>query len=200
MIFVTVGAQMPFDRMIRAVDEWAGKRNRQDVFAQIGQTRYRPEHIRFSNFINPQQFYENMQQADTIVAHAGMGTIISAVERCKPILVMPRRSDLGETRNDHQVATARQFEALKLVEVAMDEDTLSSRLDELDRLRASASPSGRAFSHCAMCPFADNVGACSERAANAACPHLLSAVRAFLTEEKPQMQKYAITGGTPAII
>ena len=36
MIFVTVGTQLAFDRMIKAVDEWAGARGRTDVFAQVG--------------------------------------------------------------------------------------------------------------------------------------------------------------------
>ena len=44
-----------------------------------------------------------------IVAHAGMGTILTALEIGKPLLVMPRRAALGEHRNDHQLATARRF-------------------------------------------------------------------------------------------
>lgn len=36
MIFVTVGTQVQFDRLIRTVDEWAGARARSDIFAQIG--------------------------------------------------------------------------------------------------------------------------------------------------------------------
>jgi UDP-N-acetylglucosamine transferase subunit ALG13 len=199
MIFVTVGAQMPFDRMIRTVDEWAGQRHRIDVFAQIGPTRFRPENIQFSDFINPGQFYENLERADTIVAHAGMGTIISAVERRKPILVMPRRSELGETRNDHQVATARQFEALKFVEVAMDESVLFHKLDALDQVRVPELPSRHASPHCATCPFAANPDLCAERAAAAACPHLLEAMRAFLADELPDIGRYAISADMHAV-
>jgi hypothetical protein len=33
MIFVTVGTQGQFDRLIRTVDEWAGGHGRTDVFA-----------------------------------------------------------------------------------------------------------------------------------------------------------------------
>jgi len=36
MIFVTVGAQMAFDRLIRAVDAWAGVHPAVSVFGQIG--------------------------------------------------------------------------------------------------------------------------------------------------------------------
>ncbi len=35
MIFVTVGEQLPFDRLVRAVDEWAAASGK-EVFAQIG--------------------------------------------------------------------------------------------------------------------------------------------------------------------
>jgi UDP-N-acetylglucosamine transferase subunit ALG13 len=64
----------------------------------------------------------------------------------KPILVLPRRSDLGETRNDHQVATTRHFAAAGHVLAAYDEQELRVRIAELERqqpgplLAGSASP------------------------------------------------------------
>lgn len=137
MILVTVGAQMPFDRMVKAVDDWAGARARTDVFAQVGDTPWRPKHIRWQAFLEPPEFRRLMQDARAVVAHAGMGSILTALELGKPILVMPRRGDLRETRNDHQVATAQRFRALGRVSVAMDERELPCRLDELDLLTAS---------------------------------------------------------------
>lgn len=133
-IFVTVGAQMSFDRMVRAVDAWAAERGRSDVFAQIGPTDYRPAHIEWVEFIEPDEFRQRVAAADVLVAHAGMGSILTALEAGKPILVMPRRGDLRETRNDHQVATAERFREMGKVAVAMDEHELPARLDELDAL------------------------------------------------------------------
>ena len=130
-IFVTVGAQMPFDRMIRAVDSWGKERGRDDVFAQIGSTNYRPAHIGWTEFLEPEQFRIHVAEADVLVAHAGMGSILMALEAGKPILVMPRRGALHETRNDHQVATAERFREMGKVHVAMDEHELPRRLDEL---------------------------------------------------------------------
>ncbi|OAB63386.1 hypothetical protein AY599_18775 [Leptolyngbya valderiana BDU 20041] len=137
MIFVTVGAQMAFDRMIRAVDQWAKDAGRTDVFAQIGPAEYLPEHIEHTGFLEPPQFAERARAADVIVAHAGMGSIITALTMGKPILVMPRRGDLRETRNDHQVATARRLSELGKVAVAMDEKELIERLGRLEELRAT---------------------------------------------------------------
>ena len=62
----------------------------------------------------------------------------------KPILVMPRRGDLRETRNDHQVATAERFLAQGRVAVAMTEGDLPAMLDRLGDLRASDTIGARA--------------------------------------------------------
>lgn len=137
MILVTVGAQMPFDRMTRAIDAWATLRERDDVFAQIGTTDFVPKHIEWTPFLNPQQFKEKVAQAKIMVAHAGMGSILSALQAGKPILVMPRRGDLRETRNDHQMATAKRFLELGSVEVAFDEQELFTKLDSIDSMTSS---------------------------------------------------------------
>jgi UDP-N-acetylglucosamine transferase subunit ALG13 len=136
MILATVGAQMPFPRMIRALDEWAGSRGREDVLAQIGPTSEHPRHLSWRHFLSPGEFREKMREADVVVSHAGMGTIISALCLRKPIIVMPRLGELRETRNDHQVATARQFSARRGFIVANTAEELKARLDHLDELAA----------------------------------------------------------------
>ncbi len=133
MIFVTVGTQLPFDRLTAAIDAWAGSASSVPVFAQIGPSRLRPRHIKFAQFITPGECAQRMEEASAIVAHAGMGTILTALELGKPVLVMPRRAALGEHRNDHQLATAHRFSELGKIRVAFDEADLAPALDELER-------------------------------------------------------------------
>jgi UDP-N-acetylglucosamine transferase subunit ALG13 len=142
VIFVSVGTQLPFDRMIEAVDRWAGRNPGQEVFAQVGPGDYKPRHLRYASFISPAECREQMLAANAIVAHAGMGTILGALELGKPLLIMPRRATLGEHRNEHQLATARRFADLGRVEVAFDETELQARLGELDgvKVRERISP------------------------------------------------------------
>jgi UDP-N-acetylglucosamine transferase subunit ALG13 len=128
MIFVTVGEQLPFDRLIRVVDTWAATSG-EEVFAQTGVSSLKPMHIAHKEFLGSEEFREKFQNAEVIVAHAGMGTIISALELGKAILVMPRQASLGEVRNDHQTATAKRFQVLNYVSVAMDEKELSQKLN-----------------------------------------------------------------------
>jgi hypothetical protein len=61
VIFVTVGTQLPFDRLIRAVDEWAGAAAGADVFAQIGPTAVEPRHIAYRRFVSPAECRERLQ-------------------------------------------------------------------------------------------------------------------------------------------
>jgi len=146
MIFVTVGHQMPFDRLVRTVDAWAGLRARDDVFAQIGHADYVPTNIAWTASLPSGAFRQRIMEAEAVVSHAGTGTILTALELGTTILVMPRRGALKETRNDHQVATATRLCVEKKVAVAMDESELLSMLDRLptlgsaERIRHRASP------------------------------------------------------------
>ena len=112
MIFIVVGSQEPFDRLIKAVDLWASENKHKNVFAQIGKTNLRPRHINWTEFLPPQVFEEKLKQAQIIISHAGRGTILNALYHSKPIIVMPRLFHFHEQRNDHQLATARSLSRL----------------------------------------------------------------------------------------
>lgn len=129
-ILVTVGAQMPFDRLVHAVDAWAARRPGIDVLAQIGPTRLRPQNMRWTSFLDPAAFRAAVAASNLVVAHAGMGTILTALELGRPLLVLARRGERRETRNDHQVTSAARLEAMGLLSVAQDEVELARRLDE----------------------------------------------------------------------
>ncbi len=144
MIFATVGGQLPFDRMIRVVDEWAGTAGRDDVFCQILDGTFEPEHAEWARTLPLEAFHERLLGADLIIAHAGMGTILTALEVGRPVLVLPRRASLGEQRNDHQLATAERFRSGGQVHVAMDESELRERLANVDELTAAPTIGPRA--------------------------------------------------------
>lgn len=101
MIFVAVGTQFPFDRLIRCVDEWA-QANNVPVHAQIAEGDYTPQHASWDRFMTTEDFNAKLEAATLIISHAGMGNIITALENAKPIIVMNRQHKLGEHRNDHQ--------------------------------------------------------------------------------------------------
>ena len=134
MIFVTVGTDNSFDRMVKVVDEWAEKSGRKDIVAQIGVGGWRPKHVDWCEMLNPSEFMERIDEASVIIAHAGMGTILTALSRGKAILVMPKRASLGEHRNEHQMATSRHLVELGRINVAFDEEELREKLEVIDTL------------------------------------------------------------------
>lgn len=135
MIFITVGTDQPFDRMLRVIDRWAGESGRKDLFAQIGEGGWQPRHIPFVEFLEPPEFKRRFAEATLVIGHAGMGTILSALLHGKPILVMPKKASLGEHRNEHQTATAKRMMELGNVNVAFDEAEMRAMLDRVDELR-----------------------------------------------------------------
>lgn len=132
MIFLTIGTQEPFDRLVRAVDDWCGTRGRADVFGQITERAgYRPRHFPYVGHLPPPDFNDRCRQARFLIAHAGMGSIITALTLGKPIVIMPRRSDFGEQRNDHQLATAGRLGTKPGIHVARSESDVPKMLDQL---------------------------------------------------------------------
>lgn len=136
-IFVTVGAQMPFDRLIEAVDAWAADAEGVEVLAQIGDSELKPAHLPHTRFLEPPDFDRAYDEADVVVGHAGIGTLFAALERGKPILVLPREAARRETRNDHQIATAKAFARFPGVHVAWNAAELPAKLATLSRSRTS---------------------------------------------------------------
>jgi UDP-N-acetylglucosamine transferase subunit ALG13 len=130
-IFLTVGTQLPFDRLVKQVDWWAGVHPCK-VFAQIGNSTVKPRNIEWRDFLDIEEANERIRSADLLITHAGMGTILTRLEAGKPLIVMPRIASLGEHRNDHQLATVRRLGHLPLITVIRDERHLDDALQEFE--------------------------------------------------------------------
>jgi UDP-N-acetylglucosamine transferase subunit ALG13 len=132
MIFLTVGTQFAFDRLVKAVDQVVHAAELgEEIFAQIGDGSYRPRSFEAVTHLDKDRFDDCMQKASAIISHAGMGTITMALDHRKSLLVMPRRKKYGEVVNDHQVAIAKKYEELGHLLVAYDESGFLEKLRQL---------------------------------------------------------------------
>jgi UDP-N-acetylglucosamine transferase subunit ALG13 len=129
MIFATVGTQLPFDRMLAGLDTWAARNPDIPVLAQTGRTARSFGHLSTVSGLDQAAFRAHLIQARLVVAHAGMGTILSAAELGKPVILMSRLARFGEHRNDHQRDTASDMARLSNVTVAEDGVALHAALD-----------------------------------------------------------------------
>jgi exopolysaccharide biosynthesis glucuronosyltransferase PssE len=137
MIFVTVGAQMPFPRLIDAVDQWAGSHPDVEILAQIGDQERPPTHFEYVPMLAPMELRAHVERAELVVAHAGMGTIITCVESATPLILLAREGARRETRNDHQVATATRFGSKPGIWVAQTTNDVGGLLDRREEIQRS---------------------------------------------------------------
>lgn len=109
MIFVTTGTQLPFDRLLRMMDDIYPSLGGEEILVQSFRGKYVPVNFDTVDFLHSADFKRVMNEARVIVAHAGIGTIMTAMNLRKPIVIVARDSALGEHRNDHQKATAEHL-------------------------------------------------------------------------------------------
>ncbi len=133
MIFVTVGTEHPFDRLVLAIDEICARGECGDAFVQIGSGGEEPEHARFARFLSPQDMQATMRAADLVICHAGPSTIALARACGRKPIVVPRRPELGEHVDEHQILFARRLAASGLVTVVEDLDRLDETIQQVVR-------------------------------------------------------------------
>ena len=137
MIFLTVGTMFPFDRLVRAVDTAADcGAIRTEVLAQVGlNSKYRPRNFEVVETLPRSDYIRILGDCEAVISHAGIGTIVGALEAHKPLLVMARLSRFREHVNDHQLGTAKRFAERGKMLFAANEEELVRLVPELLRFR-----------------------------------------------------------------
>jgi exopolysaccharide biosynthesis glucuronosyltransferase PssE len=110
MIYGTVGTMhKDFARFIRAVDDFAQEAD-EKVIIQTGLDSTVPQHADHFDFRSRDEVLELQRNARVIVTHAGIGSVIDALQCGKTLIVVPRLRRHGEHNNDHQLDLARAVE------------------------------------------------------------------------------------------
>jgi UDP-N-acetylglucosamine transferase subunit ALG13 len=131
VIFVVTGTQAPFDRLLSIIDKWAILQDTYSIIAQTANSQINFKNMTCFDYLEPDIFDKYFNNADVIIGHAGMGTIIKALENKKKLVVFPRLVKYNEHRNDHQHHTALGFEKLGLINVAFNEKDLFRYLNNI---------------------------------------------------------------------
>lgn len=130
MIFVTVGTnEARFDRLLRAVD---GLDVGEGLVVQHGPSAIRPARARCVDYLDYDQVVEAMREADVVVTHAGVGSVMTALMSGKRPVVVPRLRRFGEAVDDHQLEFARSLATTGLVRLVEDPDDLADALGGLE--------------------------------------------------------------------
>jgi beta-1,4-N-acetylglucosaminyltransferase len=120
MIFVTVGnSSWDFSRLVKYMDEVA-RTTSEEIIIQTGSSSYKPSFATCFDFATKDMINDLHEKARIIISHAGIGSILTAIDMKKPVVLVPRRKELNEMVDDHQIEIASALEAEIGVNIAWE--------------------------------------------------------------------------------
>lgn len=132
MIFVTVGTnEARFDRLLRALEDLPPGT---ELFVQHGPSPIRPPGATCTDYLGFDELAERVREADAVVTHAGVGSILTALLNGTRPIVVPRLQRFGEAVDDHQLDFGRRAQTAGLVTLVEDVAALP---EAIARLQAS---------------------------------------------------------------
>ena len=130
MILCTLGTHpQPFGR---ALDWVLGAVGEEAVVVQHGATPPRPQagpRIEWHESLSYDELTRRMREADVVVGHAGVGTLMTAIELGHKPVAIPRLRRCGEHVDDHQLDIAREMDRAGYVAGCFSPQELSAALD-----------------------------------------------------------------------
>lgn len=126
LIFVCVGSrQYQFNRLLKKLDELVEQGLiKEDVFAQIGESDYKPKYYSYKKFITPEEYDQYINQSILVISHGGSGSVIKALKAGKQVIAVPRLAKYKEHINDHQLQIVETFVSNKYVLAVYEMDEL----------------------------------------------------------------------------
>lgn len=134
LLFATVGATLPFDRLVDTVAELkASGAITEDVIIQTGVGGHAPElpGVEVVETLPFDRIQEILLEADIVVCHGGTGSLITALREGCRVIAVPRLVELSEHYDNHQAEITEAFASRGLIEVAHSAEELSACLERL---------------------------------------------------------------------
>ena len=117
MVFVSLGTQdKEFPRLLHLVEDLIDKGIiKEEVIAQIGQTKYESNKIKLVKFLNKEELLNYITKSKYVITHGGVGTILDSLNLNKKVIAVARLKKFKEHVNDHQLEIIREFSKMNLI-------------------------------------------------------------------------------------
>lgn len=111
MIFVMLGTQNnSFHRLLEEIEKLIENGTiTEDVIAQTGYTNYETDKMKIFDLISRNELEKFQNEADLIITHGGVGSIVSSIKKGKKVIAVPRLHKYEEHVNDHQKEIVELF-------------------------------------------------------------------------------------------
>lgn len=124
-LFVSVGTQLPFPRLLHAIESIESDQYTEIVYQSADADFNSNKGVVFES-LTPKQYEQYFNECDIFISHAGMGSIITALDNNKPIIILPRMYKYNEHRNDHQITTAERFKSFENIYYSEHENDIAN--------------------------------------------------------------------------
>lgn len=115
MILVLLGTQNnSFHRLLNEIEQNVENGNiTEEVVVQAGYTKFEPQtkkqQIKVFNTIPKKELDSLIEKSNLVISHGGVGSMITANQKGKKVIAVPRYQKYHEHVNDHQVETIEIF-------------------------------------------------------------------------------------------
>lgn len=134
MILVVLGTQdKPFTRLLEAMEVQINEGKIKDqVIVQKGLTSFTSKRMTMFDLIAMDEFDALLNQADIVITHSGVGSILGALTKQKKVIACAREAKYGEHTNDHQLEILGQFAKMGYVLPCTDFSELAKMLENIN--------------------------------------------------------------------
>ncbi len=99
-----------FKRLLKELDRLKdNKIIKEKIIVQAGYTKYKSENLEIFDFIDKDSLEKYESEADLIITHGGVGSIISSLKKDKKVIAVPRLKEYNEHVNNHQKDIVESF-------------------------------------------------------------------------------------------
>ena len=111
MILVLLGTQNnSFKRLLEEVQKNIDNGNiKEKVIVQKGFTKFESKDMEMYKELPSEKINKLIEQANIVITHGGVGSIISSITRGKKVIAVPRLKKYKEHVNDHQLDIINSF-------------------------------------------------------------------------------------------
>lgn len=117
MILILLGTQNnSFHRLLEEVEKniQDGTIN-EEVIVQAGYTKFDSKNMKIFDLISREELEKLQTQADLIITHGGVGSIITSIRKGKKVIAVPRKHEYEEHVNNHQIEIVKNFDELGFI-------------------------------------------------------------------------------------
>lgn len=111
MVFVVLGSQdKKFTRLLKEIDKLINEKIiTEKVIVQAGVTDYKSKNMEMHSFFDITLFNQYLSDADLVITHGGVGSILDAIKKDKKVIAVARLAKYDEHVNDHQLQIIENF-------------------------------------------------------------------------------------------